>query len=370
MLFLIGLMLLIPMTVSAQDISFEWLRWDTTINLETSDKMTLVETQEFRILSGTVRRGSRSWEDPVEIESIYYVGQGVAPVELGRSTSEQPGTYSVTRSGEETTINYFLPQSAQGGDTFVIQMTYAATTPASGVLDWYVIPDDHGAPVVSSTVTLNFLEGQAPDPRLVRVLSGDAAVEGGANTIVIQSRGTIDANTPFEIQLPFGSGVGAAAGSASGSSSVPQPAATAATGGFAAPEEPARESGGGLDLGGILPILCILGVVILLGGGGLLGKLSGGLLGGLGGGSTGGGIFGGGSGGGIFGGGTSSGSGGGIFGGRTGGGIFGGGSSRRTPTGGGTTSSGRGFRRSSSQSRSVSQIRGGKKGGGGSAGLG
>jgi hypothetical protein len=266
-----------------------------------------------------------------------------------------------------------LPESAQAGDTFVIQMTYTATTPASGVLDWYIIPDDHGAPVLSSTVTLNFLEGQAPDPRLVRVLSGDAAVEGGANTIVIQSRGTIDANTPFEIQLPFGSGVGSAAGSASGSSSVPQPAATAATGGFAAPAEPEAESGGGLDLGGILPILCILGVVILLGGGGLLGKLAGGLLGGgLGGlgGGTGGGIFGGGSGGGIFGGGTSGGSGGGIFGGRTGGGIFGGGSSRRTPTGGGTTSSGRGFRRSASQSRSVSQIRGGKKGGGGSAGLG
>jgi hypothetical protein len=346
-------LLMLPMSmVSAQNIEFEWTRWDAIINLRSgSDDMEIVETQEFFIQDGTVRFGTRTWTDPVEILTVYYAGDNGSTVELEQSSSEAEGTYFVEQNGGETALQYNLPEAARSGDSFVVQINYVATLPAEGLVDWIIIPDEHGAPIRSSTVTLNFPNGEAPDTGLVRVVSGDASVQSSGNSIIIQSSGEIPSNEMFQIQLPFGEGVGAAdagsgAGSGANSGAQEEPAAGfggAGSSGIVPGDErtgitPTGDNGLGLgiDMNSLLMLACIFGLMLLFGGGGLMRG-----LGGMGGMPRGGGIF--------------------------------PGAGRRSSPGpfggfGGNSGGGRGFR-PSSRSRSAPRIRNNKDGGG-SAGLG
>jgi hypothetical protein len=355
-IFLILLSLaLLASVIQAQGPEFEWTRWDTIITVRSgSDEMEIVETQEFAIEDGTVRFGTRTWTEPVEVQAVYIADGGGRLTELEQSSSSDAGTYIVEQNGGETALEYNLPQVAGAGDSFVVQINYIAQTPAEGLVGWIVIPSEHGADIRSSTVTLNFPEGETPDEGLVRVVSGDATVQSNGNSIIIQSNGVIPANETFEIQMPFGDNVGTAGSDATSGGSSQQPEA----GGFGGnvgnsgvntvPRgntgiTPADDNGLGLgvDMSSLLMMACIFGLMMLFGGGGLMRG-----LGGLGGGGFGGGMG-------------------------RGGGLFPGGGGRRSPGpfGGGNSGGGRGFRPSSRSNRSLPRIRGGK-GGGGSAGLG
>jgi hypothetical protein len=238
-----------------------------------------------------------------------------------------PGEFQVSQGVDGGVIlEYQLPAPAEAGQTFVVQINYTADTPTPGLIDWFIVPGDHGAPVNSSTVTINFPEGGAPDPSFVRMVESNATVSVSGSSIVVQSQGVIPANQAFGIQVPFGDNVGTGANPDAGQPVQPvQPVPTGGTG----------SSDGGL--GSLLPILCIIGVLLLFGGGSLFRNL----LGGLGGGGI------------------------------PGGGIFPGGTTRRqNPFGGsgtGGTSSGRGFRPSSNQNRTVPTVRSDKRRGGGAS---
>lgn len=353
------LALLIPFSIAqAQSPEFEWTRWDAIINLRTStDQMEIVETQEFLIEDGTVRFGTRSWIDPVELQAVFYAGASGGTVELEQGSSNAEGTYTVEQNGGETTLQYNLPEAAGAGDSFVIQMNYLATLPAEGLVDWRVIPGEHAAPIRSSTVTLNFPEGEAPDAGLVRVVSGDAQVQSDGDSIIIQSNGEIPIDEMFQIQMPFGAGVGAAGSTGNNGSAEQQPNSgfggdTGSSGIVPGNERvgvtPGADNGLGLgiDTNTLLMLGCVFGLMLLFGGGGLLRGLGGGLggLGGLGGGG----------------------------GAPRGGGLFPGAGRRSNPgsSGGGNSgSTGRGFRSSSRSNRPAPRVRN-NKGSGGSAGLG
>src|SRR5690606_9304375 len=196
--------------------------------------------------------------------------------------------------------------------------------------------------------TVNFPEGDVPDEGLVRVVSGNATVNVQGNAAVIQSNGPIPSDQMFALQMPLGEGVGAASDPVGNQPPANQPPANepAPADNVGAQAEPA--AGLGIDFSTILLILCVIGALVIFGGGGilrsLLGAFLGGGLGGLGG-SSGGGLF------------PRGGS---------------GGTTRRRvnppPTGSGSSGS-RGFRPSSRQSRNVPTIRSDKDDGG-SAGLG
>lgn len=340
-------------TAAAQAIDAEWLRWDTTLTFQGErEQVEVSEVQEFNILQGPVRRGVRAWEDPVEILNVFIVAPGQRPVQLERGSGEQPGSYTVERNASESVLTYYLPAPAQSGDTFVVQINYVTEANAQGLLDWHIIPGDHGFPIQSSTTVLNFVDVPPPDASLVRVIAGDASVSASNNQIVLQA-GPLSPDEALQIQVPYGAGVGTAGGS---SSQPVQPVATVPSGGVrtvpAQPQEPASDNLLGIDMSTVLLVLCGIGLLVIFGGGSLLRSLLGGFLGGGGFGSPGGsGFFP-----------RSPGS----------GGIFprsGGGSSRPVnPSSGGSTS--RGFRPSSRQSRSVPTVRSSKKGAGGRAGLG
>lgn len=331
---LVGLLVMAASGVAAQSPSVEWDSWNAQITAYNDrSQVDVAETQVINVLDGRLQAGQRDYSQPVDIQSVYFAMNGEQPQEL--APGDGAGQYQAYEADGGVILEYQLPSPAQAGDTFVVQINYTAETATPGLIDWYVVPGGHGAPVNSSTVTINFPDVDAPDPSFVRLLETQGSVNVSGNSIVIQSQGVIPADQAFGVQVPFGANVGAPA-NPNNSNPAGQPAQPAPTGGTG------TDSGSGL--GELLPILCILGVVILVGGGGLLRNLLGGSGGGLLGGLLGG---------------ANAGRGNPL------GGLGGRGSTGSSGSSG--TSGGRGFRPSANQSRSAPTIKSDKRRGGGAS---
>jgi hypothetical protein len=306
--------------VAAQSPSVEWEAWNAQITAHADNpQMDVAETQVINVIDGPLHSGVRDYSQPVEIQNVFFALNGGQPQEL--IPGNGPGSYQVSNSGGDVVLEYDLPTPAEAGDSFVVQINYSVEEASPGFIDWFVVPGDHAAQVNSSTVTINFPDGQAPDPSFVRMTEGSGSVSVSGNSIIVQSNGVIPANQAFGIQLPFGSNAGVPANPSN--PNVAQPAPTGGTG---------DNSGG---LGSLLPLLCIVVVLFLVGGGSLLRNL----LGGFGGGP----------------------------------GAFGGTpvNPRSNPFGGfgrgNTPTSGRGFRESPNQNRNLPRINSDKRRGGGAS---
>jgi len=316
---IVGLLLAVVGGVAAQTPSVEWQAWNAQITAHAnSSQLDVAETQIIMVRGGPLHSGIRDYSQPVQIQNVFFALNGQQPQEL--PVGSGPGTYQVSNANGGVTLQYQLPNPANTGDTFAVQINYVATEPTPGVIDWFVVPGDHVATVDSSTLTINFPDGQAPDPSFVRMTEGNGTVSVQGNSIVIQSQGAIPANQAFGVQLPYGANVGTG-----GNPSQPVPA------------QPAPNNDTGLGISGILGLLCIVGLLVLFGGGNLLRNL-------LGGGSVN----------------------------RPGGGFFGGGTPYNPPSNqpggfGNTPTSGRGFRESPNQNREVPTIQGDKRRGGGAS---
>jgi hypothetical protein len=324
--------------IFAQNVDLEWTRWDAQINVGANDQMQIAETQEINVLGGQLNFGSRFWTQRVDVQSVFIKMENDSPVQLTQSNNGQPGTYSITTENGGTVVTYYPEQPLREGDSFIVQINYTATSPTTGMVDWNVVPADNSFPVRSSTVQINFPQGEAPDSSLARVSEGNGTVQVNGNVVTIQSQGTIAPGQRFAIQIPYGAGVGAAGGN--NNPVNPQPG-----------NNPVNPNPGTntpvleLPSGTMLLVLsCLCAFVFLFGGSSLLRNLLGGLFGGiLGGNRT--------SGGGIFGGGSRT----------PGGSIFGSGRSNDS----GNSTAGRGFRRSSDQNRDVGNVGNDKDSGGG-----
>jgi hypothetical protein len=349
-------LLLTPTLAFAQNINIEWNRWDAQLAVQQNNQMQVAETQEIHVLNGTVRQGTRYWNDPVQIQAVYEIlGNSQQPRALSQGNSGQPGTYNVSQDGNKTTLTYFLDTPQNAGDTFIAQINYAMQLPTGGLVDWSIIPPDHAFNVRSSTVRIQFPNGQAPDSSLVRVISGNANVSVTGNEVVLQSQGNIPPQQAFAVQVPFGAGVGAA-GNTGNTGNVPPVSNPGDTGiNPVNPVVPADNPGGTSfalpGCGTLLLIACVVGFLLLWGGGSLLR----GLLGG---------------GGRVLGGGGSSGAGGlgGLFGGGTNQGPLGGG--QQGPFGSSSDEVNRGFRPSADQNRDLGNVGNDKDRGGGGASFG
>jgi len=266
---IVGLLLVSVMGVGAQSPSVEWDAWNAQITAYAdSSQLDVAETQVINVLDGAVQAGQRDYSQPVDIQNVFVAVNGGQPQELA------PGQYQVSQGIDGGVIlDYQLPTPVDAGGSFVVQINYTTDAVTPGLVDWFVVPGDHAAPVSSSTVTINFPNGQAPDPSFVRMIESNGTVSMSGNSIVVQSQGVIPPNQAFGIQVPFGAGVGAGA-----NPDAAQPVQ---------PSQPVPTGGADGGLGSLLPILCILGVLLLFGGGSLLRNLLGGF-----GGQSGGGIFG------------------------------------------------------------------------------
>lgn len=334
-------LLLVPGITYAQSPSVEWTRWDALINVGNNNQLQIAETQEVKVTAGSVHHNKRVWTSTVQVQNVYIIGSDSTPQAVAQGNGTSPNTYRVTQSGGQTVLDIELPGAAQTGNSFVEQINYTATSPTDGMVDWKIVPAEHDFPVRSSTARIRFPAGQAPDQSLVRASQGNANVSANGSEITVQSASQIPAGQSFAIQVPFGAGVGAAGNTGNTGNVAPAPVS---------PFQPADGSSTQIQLPGlgtILLIVCGIGLLLLFGGGSLLRSLLGSFLGGGLGRSSGGGI-----GSDPFGGSNSG-----------GGGIFGGGQSGSEPP----ASSGRGFRASDNQDRSIGKVGNDKDSGGGSS---
>lgn len=365
MIGILAIALLLPTSgvLFAQNVNLEWNRWDDRITVSSnSSQFQVAETQEVHVLTGPLHFGTRTWDGSVQVQSVYLIGSDGTPRQFSQSSN--PGGYTVTQSGNQTTLRYNLPDTLNSGDTYTVQINYIATTPTSGILDWRVIPSDHAYPIRSSTTRISFPDGQAPDSSLVRITTNNATANINGNQVIIQSTGTIAPQQQLAIQMPFGAGVGAAGNNSGNGSNPINPNNNGDfnnngnNGGFGTSPTDPTNGGNVINLpsgGTLLLMVCGLGLLLLFGGGGLLRALLGGLLGGALGGNR--------SGlGGLLGGGGYSNQGGGLFG--RGGNIGGSPFNSNSSIGGE-----RGFRQSASQNREIPTINN-DKGSGGGAGFG
>src|SRR5258706_6317667 len=172
---ILAVLLLTPALAFAQNINVEWNRWDAQITVQSDNKLQIAETHEVHVLGGPVKQGTRYWTDPVQIQAIYLVrGTNQQPRALTQGSGGQPGTYTVSQSGNKTTLTYYLDTPANANETFTVQMNYTATSPPIVMADWKIVHPDHPFTVRSSMVRIRFPSGQAPDPSLARVSSGNA----------------------------------------------------------------------------------------------------------------------------------------------------------------------------------------------------
>ncbi len=317
-------------SVNAQSPTVEWTSWNAQITAHAdSSQLDVAETQIIKVTGGTLNAGERDYSQPVNIQNVYLAVNGGQPKQLTQGTG--PNQYQVSGSGDNIALTYQLPNPANSGDSFVVQVNYTVPAATTGLIDWFVVPADHPFPVDSSTTTINFPQGQAPSTDFVRLNQTNASVTAQGSSIVIKSSGVIAANQAFEVQVPYGAGVGqpgTSGNTTTNTNPVNSPVQTVPTDGTSA------DTGGGL--GTILAVLCGLGLLVLLGGRSLLG----GLLGGIGGG--------------LFGGGNSG----------YGGGVYP--TSPNEPFGGSPTQGPvRGFRESPNQNREIPTINSDKRSGGG-----
>ncbi|MHB8629294.1 MAG: DUF2207 domain-containing protein [Aggregatilineales bacterium] len=333
-LMLLGLLLAAVPSAFAQSPSIDWAAWNAQITASAnSSQLAIAETQNIKVTGGTLHAGERDFSDAVTIQNVYIALNGQQPQQLSQGSGNSQ--YQVSNTNGQVVLNYTLPTPANAGDSFVVQINYTVNEAMAGVIDWNVVPGTHSVPIDSSSVTINFPDGQAPNPSLVRIVQGSGNVTTSGNSITVTAQGSIPANQSFEIQLPYGA---AASGGNNPVNPVPNN-----NPGFN--NNPIANNGAQAQTGFNIPIWlicvggCVLGVIALLlmlrGGTGLLGGLVGGLLGGAG---------------------SSLNRGGPINRGGGGGGFFG---------GSGGSPGGTGFRDSANQNREVPNVSNDKKSGGG-----
>ena len=341
--------------VFAQNLDLQGNHWDTDITLQADGSTAQIqEKQDISIRSGTLHFGSRTYTAPVTVQSVFLIENGGNLQQL--TPGSNPGNYEVSGSNP-TTVKYHFSQTLNSGNSFVVQINFTTQLSANNLLDWFVIPGGNIYPVNNSTTTIHFPNGQAPNSSLVRIVQGNANASVSGNNIVIQSMGTIPAQQPLEIQMPFGAGVGSAGSTNNNGNTNSNPIVPNNGGTGLLPNDPnagnVSNPLSGLSVGPGTILLCVCGGIILLivlvalGGTGLISRLLGGVL------------CGGGRGGGLGGGGF-----GGLGGGGLGGGNIGGGGGTSFGSSGGS-GGGRGFRPSGNQNRQAPPVNNDKGSGGG-----
>ena len=164
------ILLLVVQSGSAQVKEFIWLNWDSDITLEESGELQVEEThtiefsgEPFTFGFRTIQTGSSGGNDGLRDISVREGDQVYV-----QSTSRDPGTFTVSRDSDETTIRwYFEPALGRHTYTFSYTVDGAVITESgqegtSDEIFWTIIPDDHPATVAQSTAAIHLPAGIEP----------------------------------------------------------------------------------------------------------------------------------------------------------------------------------------------------------------
>ncbi len=169
-LFLLGIFLVGSQTAVAQTKTFNWEDWHSDITLLENGDLQVVETQTlnfqgepFTFGFRTIQTGARGNNDGLTNISVRE-----GDIVYEESRSNDPYTFEVSESGDETTIRWYF-EPALGQHTYEFSYTVEGGTivgtAAEGDGDqvfWTIIPDDHPARVDHASATITLPAGVEP----------------------------------------------------------------------------------------------------------------------------------------------------------------------------------------------------------------
>ena len=224
---LAGLILTNFNTTQAQGKSFVWEQYDVVITLQPNGELHVEETQTlnfsgepFTFGFATIPVGSAGNNDGIRNLTVRE-----GDVVYSENRSSQPNTFYTYNDGEEVGITwYFEPALGRRSYTFsyVVDGGVIVGTSTQGDGDqifWKAIPEDHGAPINSSTVTIILPEGVSPqqytgttDYLVAGYANGDDSivatqVSENGRIITYQLTQPLPADQAFEVRVQFPHGL-------------------------------------------------------------------------------------------------------------------------------------------------------------------
>ena len=187
--------------------SLRWDRYDVTIdNIDTAaNRFDVIEAYALTVETGPFRFGfadiPRSRLASLQNIVVY---DGQTP--LQSSCSSAPGTFCVTSTQSDYSINYYFRQTAQSGQQLQIRLQYTvvgALRSYSGgdQLYWVAVPKDRSFPVLASTVTVVMPSDRPPQVVTSYPDTWQQTITG--NTITWQSPGSLGNNESVEVRVQY-----------------------------------------------------------------------------------------------------------------------------------------------------------------------
>lgn len=149
--------------VRAQTKTYYWQQFDVDVQVLENGDLMVTERQTLNFSGApftfgyrTVPTDSSGRNDGIEEVSVRQGDQVYQ-----QSGSQSPGTFRLTRSGDETEIYwYFAPATGSNSYTVSYRVLNAVRTePGGDQVFWNALPADLGAPVQNSTMTISLPEG-------------------------------------------------------------------------------------------------------------------------------------------------------------------------------------------------------------------
>lgn len=213
--FLVTFTLILATTTTAQSKTYYWEQFNVDVQVLENGDLLVTERQALNF-SGepftfgyrTIPTGSSGNNDGIEDVSVRE-----GDVAYRQAGSNQPHTFSVTRSGDEVEIYWYFPP-ATGTNRYTISYRVRGavrTEPSGDQVFWNALPSDLGARVQSSTITLALPEGiqAASTTGLYNGRESDniqTAVSEDGRTVTFQLAGPRPSGTDVEVGVRFPTG--------------------------------------------------------------------------------------------------------------------------------------------------------------------
>jgi uncharacterized membrane protein YgcG len=200
-------------TVSAEDKTLYWQRWDVDITVQSNSDLHIVEEHEIAFTSGQFSFGFRGI--PMDLlEGIGDVTVSESGVRFSQERGERPGTFYTRVEGGEFRIYYFFLDPPVERETRTVQFAYTVEGAVrfyegGDQVYWEAVAGDRGWPIDSSTVAVHLPAGAAPrpdvDPAASYGASTTVTVEG--TTVWFRTAGRIDGDDPLQVRVQFPHGI-------------------------------------------------------------------------------------------------------------------------------------------------------------------
>ncbi|HET9493954.1 MAG TPA: DUF2207 domain-containing protein [Chloroflexia bacterium] len=206
-----------PSAAGAQTQQFIIDQYDSDITVNADGSLNVEETLTYRFVSGTFRRGLRTW-DLEQVDSINDVqvsevrGDQTVPYNFSsfdpdESRTGVAGTYGMETADGKLRLRWIYGQTSNAIRTFLI--TYRVNGAirvydSNDEFNWYAVPPDSAAPIQSSNVTVTFPAGSNTSTWETAAIPAEAHIAKQGNAITYSTVSRLNSGFKVGAQIPKG----------------------------------------------------------------------------------------------------------------------------------------------------------------------